>query len=61
MTNEWDPSSWGRKLTWSPEWRLRLDGLELSLTMDGRFHQFNIEDTTTYRIHPGILWMDITF
>ena len=61
MKKEWAPSFWGQKLTGSPDWRLCLDGLELSLKMNGRIHQVNIEKETAYRINSGLLWTDITF
>lgn len=46
MKKEWDPSTWGRKLTRSPDWRLFLEGLKLSLTVDGKTHA-----VTTSRRH----------
>lgn len=61
MKKEWVPSFLGRKLTGSPDWRLSLDGLELSLAMDGRVHRVNVEDEMAYKIRSGILWTDITF
>jgi DNA helicase-4 len=39
---------------------LSLDGLKLSLKMEGRLHQVNIEEETAYRINSGVLWTDIT-
>jgi DNA helicase-4 len=61
MTKEWVPSRWGLSLTQSPEWRLRLQGLELSLTVAGRDYRVNVEDEASYRVHPGYIWTDITF
>ena len=61
MEKEWAPSLWGRQITRSPDWRLRLDGLELSLKMDGCTHRVNVEEKSAYRIHSGIFWTDITF
>ena len=61
MTKEWGPSFWGRQLTGSTEWRLRLDRLELSLTVDGRTHRVSVEEESAYRIKTGAFWADITF
>lgn len=61
MANEWGPSSWGRHLTGSPDWHLRLKGLELALTLSGRSHRVNLEDENNYRIQAGTFWTDITF
>jgi len=59
MTKEWAPSTWGRNLTRSPDWRLRLQGLELLLTVNGRTHRTNVEEETSYRVNRGVLWTDI--
>jgi DNA helicase IV len=60
MTKEWAPSTWGRNLTGSPDWLLRLQGLELSLTMHGQTHRVNVEEETSYRVNRGVLWTDVT-
>ena len=57
---EWGPSRWGRLLTASADWLLRLENLELSLTLDGRSYLINFENEATYRIHPGTYWTDFT-
>lgn len=59
MTNEWVPSAWGRKLTRSPDWRLVLQGLKLSLTVDGKTHAVNVDDASSYRLNPGVFWTDL--
>ncbi|NIJ72276.1 DNA helicase-4 [Xanthomonas sp. F4] len=61
MAKEWAPSWWGQHLTGSSDWRLRLEGLELALTLSGRVHRVNVEEETTYRVQAGSLWTDITF
>ena len=61
MTQEWAPSFWGRKLTRSPNWRLSLDDLELSLRLDGRIHAIHVQNEMAYRVNSGVLWTDITF
>ncbi|MEL1264423.1 hypothetical protein [Pseudoxanthomonas putridarboris] len=61
MAKEWAPSWLGQHLTGSSDWRLRLKGLELALTLEGRTHRVNVEDEATYRVHTGTFWTDITF
>lgn len=61
MAKEWAPSWWGQHLTGSSDWRLRLDGLNLTLTLLGRAHRVNVEEEPTYRIRSGAIWTDITF
>lgn len=60
MAKEWTPSWVGQRLTGSSEWRLRLDGLELALALDGRTHRVNVEDEAAYRVNAGTFWTDIT-
>lgn len=47
------PSTVDRKLTASADRRLRLQGLDLSLTLDGQTHQVNVEEEISY---PGESW-----
>ncbi|WP_024956671.1 UvrD-helicase domain-containing protein [Stenotrophomonas maltophilia] len=61
MAKEWTPSWAGRHVTGSSDWRLRLEGLELALALDGRTHRVNVEDEATYRVNTGTFWTDITF
>ncbi|QHE87216.1 UvrD-helicase domain-containing protein [Hydrogenophaga sp. BPS33] len=61
MAKEWAPSRWGMHLTGSSDWRLRLKGLDLALTLLGHSHRVNVEDETTYRVQAGTFWTDITF
>ncbi|MNV04552.1 Helicase IV [compost metagenome] len=61
MAKEWTPSWMGQRVTGSSDWRLRLDGLELALTLDGRTHRVNVEDEAAYRVNAGTFWTDITF
>ena len=60
MTRKWTPSWLGRRLTGSPKWRLLRKGFELSLTAAGQSHCINVEDETSYRVHQGYFWTDIT-
>ncbi|WP_437420384.1 UvrD-helicase domain-containing protein [Stutzerimonas chloritidismutans] len=59
-TKQWSPSWWGRRLTRSPDWRLRLKDLELALTLGRHTHSVNVEDEASYRVHAGTFWTDIT-
>lgn len=61
MAKEWSPSWWGQHLTGSPDWRLRLEDLELALTLGGRSYRINIEDESAYQVRAGTFWTDITF
>lgn len=60
MTKQWTPSMWGRTLTSSPEWQLHLEGLQLTLMVDGRSHRLNVGEEATYSINRGAFWTDIT-
>ena len=60
MTKECTPSWLGRRLTGSPEWHLLRNGFELSLTVAGQSHCINVEDETSYRVHQGYFWTDVT-
>jgi hypothetical protein len=55
---KWEQSFFGRQLTGSFNWHLRLDGLELVLTVEGRTDRVHPEEETTYRIQPGMFWAD---
>ena len=61
MAKEWAPSWVGQHVTGSSDWRLRLEGLELALALNGRTHRVNVEDEATYRVNAGTFWTDITF
>lgn len=61
MAKEWAPSWVGQHVTGSSDWRLRLEGLELALALDGRAHRVNVEDEATYCINAGTFWTDIMF
>lgn len=56
----WTPSFWGRAFTWSPNWSLKLEGHDLSLTINGQTHRVSGEDESTYQIDSGLIWTDIT-
>lgn len=60
MIKEWAPSPLGRILTRSPKWRLLRKGFDLSLTAAGQSHGIDVEDETSYQVHQGFFWTDIT-
>lgn len=62
MSQEWTPSLVGGALTRSPPWRLRIDGLIMTLIMikDRRTHTINVEDEAAYRLQAGTFWSDFT-
>lgn len=60
MTEEWAPSGWGRRLTRSPDWRLIIRDLKLSLMVDGRTYDVPVDDDGSYRVNLGVFWTDIT-
>ncbi len=60
MVKEWTPSYWGRRLTGSPNWRLRMNGLELILEVNNYVHRITAKDEGVCRINSGIFWTDIT-
>ena len=60
MTKKWAPSEWGRKLTRSPNWRLILQGLKLSLKVGGRTYDVNVNEPGSYRVNQGVFWTDVT-
>lgn len=57
---QWAPSWWGRHMTGSSDWRLHLESVELALMLRGRVHKVSAEDKSSYRIHAGTFWTDIT-
>jgi DNA helicase-4 len=44
MKMQWAPSKWGRVLTGSTDWTMRLVGLELSLIVAGRTYQVSLKN-----------------
>ncbi|QVQ29523.1 UvrD-helicase domain-containing protein [Achromobacter deleyi] len=60
MVNEWSPSLWGRYLTGSPDWVLRIQDAQFQLTITGQIYRVNIEEETAYRFTRGYFWSDFT-
>ena len=61
MTQEWAPSDWGRRITMSSQWRLRLGDEQLELRVLEQVQEIPIEDLPLLRIHQGLFWTDLTF
>ncbi|WP_414495386.1 UvrD-helicase domain-containing protein [Stenotrophomonas maltophilia] len=53
---EWRPSGWGRHVTRSPDWCLRLDGEYVELSIFGRPYRQRVDDDHRVQVIPGILW-----
>ncbi|WP_295568736.1 UvrD-helicase domain-containing protein [uncultured Stenotrophomonas sp.] len=53
---EWRPSRWGRRVTRSPDWRLRLDGEHVELVVSGQQHRRRMADDPQVQIIPGVFW-----
>jgi len=60
MTKHWTPSLWGRTMTRSQNWHLRLQGLELSLTVSGKTYSVDIDEDHSYWLNRGFFWTDVT-
>ncbi|EMT5435001.1 UvrD-helicase domain-containing protein [Stenotrophomonas maltophilia] len=53
---EWCPSGWGRRVTRSPHWSLRLDGECVELSVSGQQYRLRVDDDQQVQIHPGVFW-----
>ena len=60
MPQEWAPSIWGRLLTGSQRWRLRLVNESLELEVNGQLHRAAIDESSPPRVHRGLFWTDLT-
>jgi DNA helicase-4 len=60
MTQEWGPSTWGKKLTGSPEWRLQIQNFELTLTVAGQIHRVAVGEESAYVVRRGFIWTDVS-
>lgn len=56
MTTNWRPSTWGRMLTRSPHWWLRLDGDYVEISLNGQRHRAFIDDAQRVHVIPGTFW-----
>ncbi|AWH29561.1 MULTISPECIES: UvrD-helicase domain-containing protein [Stenotrophomonas] len=56
---EWRPSGWGQRVTRSPDWRLRLDGEQVELSIGSALYQHHVDGDARVRIIPGLFWARI--
>ncbi len=59
MADEWYPSSWGRLLTRSPHWWLRLDGIQAELGVDGERVPFQLVHDRQLQVVRGPAWSSL--
>lgn len=60
MALSWTPSSWGRLLTRSGQWTLRLDEECLELVVGGVTERVPLTSAQQISVRPGLLWADIS-
>lgn len=60
MANSWGPSIWGRRLTRSRMWTLRLSDDSIDLVVDGDAHHAPITSSPAVRVLRGLFWASIT-
>ncbi|HDX0899479.1 TPA: UvrD-helicase domain-containing protein [Stenotrophomonas maltophilia] len=53
---EWRPSGWGRRVTRSPHWSLRLDGEYVELSVSGQQYRLRVDDDQQMQVHRGVIW-----
>lgn len=58
---DWHPTGWGRLLTRSPYWQLRLEGEYVGLTIGDRQYRRHVDDEDCVQIIPGLLWARVAF
>ncbi|MFI8716572.1 UvrD-helicase domain-containing protein [Stenotrophomonas sp. NPDC077464] len=56
MTQHWSPSPWGRRLSRSPDWRLRRVGDRFELMADAQVYSLDVAATTAWRVKQGPVW-----
>lgn len=60
MATSWGPSTWGRWLTRSKEWTLRLRDDAIELVADGAAQHIPITKDPPISIRPGLFWAALT-
>lgn len=60
MTHQWSPTLWGRRLTRSAQWQLRLVDDALELTSHGQTRTIAIDERAPPFINKGLFWSDVT-
>ncbi|PTT39277.1 hypothetical protein DBR33_15965, partial [Stenotrophomonas sp. HMWF022] len=51
---EWRPSGWGRRVTRSPQWWLRLDGEHVELNISGQQYRQRVDDDHRVQVITGL-------
>lgn len=59
LTCVWRPSFWGRRITRSPDWTLRLVDECFELFIDGETHSAPIDGEPPFRLNKGLIWSDL--
>ncbi|GAB7531535.1 hypothetical protein PS3A_39470 [Pseudomonas sp. 3A(2025)] len=60
MTHQWSPTLWGRRLTRSAQWQLRLVDETLELTSHDKTQTIAIDESAPPFINKGLFWSDVT-
>lgn len=59
MTQYWEPSPQGRRITQSPAWRLQLGASQITLEVDGHLHRAPLR-ATSIAFKRGLFWTGLT-
>ncbi|WP_312329022.1 UvrD-helicase domain-containing protein [Stenotrophomonas sp.] len=60
MTHDWSPSPWGRRLSRSPDWRLRRVDDRFELTVDGQVYSLAVSASNAWRVQSGPVWSTLS-
>lgn len=60
MTHDWSPSPWGRRLSRSPDWRLRRVDDRFELTVDGQVYSLAVSASNAWRVQRGPVWSSLS-
>ncbi|MFL9585080.1 UvrD-helicase domain-containing protein [Stenotrophomonas sp. AB1(2024)] len=61
MTHDWSPSPWGRRLSRSPDWRLRRIDDRFELTVDAQPYSLAVAASQAWRVQRGPVWSTLFF
>ncbi|AOA72721.1 helicase IV [Stenotrophomonas rhizophila] len=56
MIHDWSPSPWGRRLSRSPDWRLRRLDDRFELTVDAQVYSLPVSATQAWHLQRGAVW-----
>ncbi|WP_315386965.1 UvrD-helicase domain-containing protein [uncultured Stenotrophomonas sp.] len=60
MTHDWSPSPWGRRLSRSPDWRLRRVDDRFELTVEDELYSLPVSASTAWRVRRGPVWSTLS-